>query len=42
MNTLAFFCMDEKHSCKVGDPFYPAAAVEKGERSLLVQTSRSK
>ena len=31
-----FFCMD-KHSCKVGEPSYPVAAVERGKRVIVGQ-----
>ena len=32
-----FFCMDDKHSCKVGEPSYPVAAVERGKRVIVGQ-----
>lgn len=31
----AFFCMDDKHRMKVGEPNYPVAAAERGRRVLV-------
>ncbi len=31
----AFFCMDNKHRLKVGEPNYPVAAAERGKRVLV-------
>ena len=36
----SFFCMDDKHSCKVGEPSCPVAAVERGRR-VIVRTDQS-
>ena len=30
-----FFCMDDKHSCKVGEPSCPVAAVHRGKRVIV-------
>ncbi len=30
-----FFCMDDKHRLKVGEPNYPVAAAERGRRVLV-------
>ena len=32
-----FFCMDDKHRVKVGEPNYPVAAAERGRRVLVQQ-----
>ena len=30
-----FICMDDKHTCKVGEPGYPVAAVERGKAVIV-------
>lgn len=30
-----FICMDDKHTCKVGEPGYPVAAVERGKQVIV-------
>ena len=32
---IDFVCMDDKHTCKVGEPGYPLASVERGKRVLV-------
>ena len=35
-----FICMDDKHTCKVGEPGYPVAAVDRGKK-VVVSTDSS-
>ena len=30
-----FFCMDDKHTCKIGEPNHPVAAVERGKKVIV-------
>ena len=32
-----FICMDDKHTCKVGEPGYPVAAVERGRQVIVAK-----
>ena len=34
-NFVSFVCMDDKHTCKVGEPNCPVAAVERGKQVIV-------
>ena len=37
-----FICMDDKHTCKVGEPGFPVAAVERGKEVIISINMSSK
>ena len=36
---VTFICMDDKHTCKVGEPGYPVAAVDRGRKVIVAKNT---